>query len=66
MTKHPAQSEWITQAEASRLRKVTRQAIGKLVAAGKIRTLAFGGRTFVSRADVEKFEPGRRGRKAAR
>mgnify|MGYP001627583373 CR=1 FL=1 len=65
MSKQPAPSEWITQAEAARLRKVSRQAISKLVAAGRIRTTTFGGRAFVNRRDVEKFEPEARGRKKA-
>ena len=63
MTKHPVPSDWITQAEAARLRKVTRQAIAKLVAAGRIHTTSFGGRSFVNRHDVENFEPEPRGRK---
>ncbi len=63
MTKQAALSEWITQAEAARLREVSRQAIGKLAAAGRIRTISFGGRQFVNRRDVEQFQPERRGRK---
>ena len=54
--------EWITQAEAARLRNVTRQAIAKLVNGGRLRTLTVGGRTFVSRADVVAFEPNPAGR----
>lgn len=54
--------EWITQAEAARLRSVTRQAIAKLVNGGRLRTLTVGGRTFVSRADVVTFEPNPPGR----
>jgi len=48
---------WISQAEAARLRSVTRQAIAKLVSSGRLRTVVVGGRTFVSRADVMAFEP---------
>jgi hypothetical protein len=48
---------WISQAEAARLRRVTRQAIAKLVGSGRLRTVVIGGRTFVSRADVLAFEP---------
>lgn len=65
MTKQPSPLEWITQAEAARLRKVTRQAISKLAAAGRIRTTSFGGRVFVNRHDIEEFEPERRGRRKA-
>ena len=55
-------AEWITQAEAARLRKVTRQAIAKLVGNGRLRTVIVGGRSFVSRADVLAFEPNPPGR----
>ena len=55
-------SEWITQAEAARLRHVTRQAIAKLVGNGRLRTLNVGGRSFVSRTDVLAFEPNPPGR----
>ncbi|WP_175005097.1 helix-turn-helix domain-containing protein [Burkholderia lata] len=50
-------SDWITQAEAARLRNVTRQAIARLVANGRLRTLDIGGRLFVNRSDVLAFEP---------
>lgn len=55
-------SEWISQAEAARLRNVTRQAIAKLVGNGRLRTLEIGGRSLVSRADVVAFEPNPPGR----
>lgn len=54
--------DWVSQAEASRLRGVSRQAIAKLVANGRLQTLAVGGRVFVSRADVLAFEPNPAGR----
>ena len=49
--------EWISQAEASRIRGVSRQAIAKLVANGRLRCLEIGGRTFVNRSDVIQFVP---------
>jgi hypothetical protein len=55
-------NEWISQAEAARLRNVSRQAIAKLVGNGRLRTLELGGRSFVSRADVLGFEPNPPGR----
>ena len=55
-------TEWISQAEASRIRGVSRQAIAKLVSNGRLRTLEVGGRAFVSRADVVAFEPNPAGR----
>lgn len=56
-------SDWITQAEAARLRQVSRQAIAKLVGAGRLQAMTFGGRSFVSRREVLAFSalpPGRR------
>lgn len=55
-------AEWISQAEASRLRGVSRQAIAKHVSNGRLRTLEVGGRALVSRADVLAFEPNPAGR----
>ena len=55
-------TEWISQAEASRLRGVTRQAIAKLVSNGRLRSLEVGGRALVSRVDVLAFEPNPAGR----
>lgn len=55
-------TEWISQADAARLRNVSRQAIAKLVANGRLGTLVIGGRTFVRRADVLTFEPNPPGR----
>ena len=54
--------EWITKAQAARVRGVTRQAIAKLVSKGKLATLKIAGHTLVKRADVEayKAEPGGR------
>jgi len=57
--------DWISASEAARLRGVSRQAIGGLVRRGRLRTLEFGGKTFVSRMDVEAYipDPGGRPRK---
>lgn len=54
--------DWISQAEAARLRGVTRQAIAKLVRSGRLQSLEIGGRTLVKRADVLNFEPQQAGR----
>jgi len=50
-------AEWISQAEASRIRGVSRQAIAKLVSNGRLRSLELGGRAFVNKADVIAFVP---------
>jgi excisionase family DNA binding protein len=54
--------EWISQAEAARLRGVTRQAIANLIRKGRLRTLPVGGYVLVSRDDVLNFEPQPAGR----
>lgn len=48
-------SEWISLAEAARLRGVSRQAISKLVKQGRFKTLNAGGRLLVYRENVVNF-----------
>jgi excisionase family DNA binding protein len=55
-------SDWISQAEAARLRGVSRQAIALLVKKGRLSTLKIGGRLLVQRKDVEEFKPEPAGR----
>ncbi len=55
-------SEWISQAEAARLRGVSRQAIARLVKRGRLTTLVVGGHPLVNRAEVTDFEPRPAGR----
>lgn len=56
--------EWITKAEAARVRGVTRQAIAKLVNKGRLTTLEIAGHTLLRRADVENYKPEPGGRPA--
>ena len=49
-------SQWISQAEAARLRGVTRQAISKLIRKQKIKTLEVGGHVLVNRQEVLEYE----------
>ena len=58
-------SDWITQAEAARLRGTTRQAIAKLIKQKRLATLEVGGRRFVRRQDVLAYEPLQAGRPKA-
>jgi len=55
-------SAWISQSEAARIRGVSRQAIARLVAKGRFKKFSVGGRTLLSRADVENFKPEMPGR----
>ena len=50
-------SQWVSQAEAAKIRKVTRQAISRLVKKGRFTTLVIGGKAFLKRSDVEGFTP---------
>lgn len=59
-------SDWISQAEAARIRGTTRQAVAKLVRRGRVRTITVGGYVLVSRTDILAFTPqpaGRRGKR---
>jgi len=52
----------ITQAEAARLRNVSREAIYGLVARGKLGVVEIGGQKFVRRSEVESYMPEAGGR----
>lgn len=55
-------TDLITQAEAARLRRCSRQAIAKLVKQGKLRTFMVAGRKLLSKSEVMDYEvkpPGR-------
>lgn len=56
-------SDWISQAEAARLRGTTRQAIAKLVKKGRIRTMTVGGYVLVSRTAISEYKPQPAGRR---
>jgi excisionase family DNA binding protein len=61
-------TEWISLADAARMRGVSRQAMSKLVKNGRLRTLNAGGRQLVHKEDIAAFKalpPGRRARKTA-
>ena len=49
--------QWISQAEAAKLRGVSRQAISRLVRKGRFETLSIGGKTLLRRSEVEEFQP---------
>ena len=55
-------SDLISQAEAARIRKVTRAAITDLIRRGKLRSVTVGGRPLVFRREVESFVRGAAGR----
>ena len=47
---------WITQAEAARVRGVSRQAINKLVKKKRIKTLHVGTAVFVDKIDIQNYK----------
>jgi excisionase family DNA binding protein len=55
-------ADWISQAEAARIRGVSRQAIARLVAKGRFKVLNVAGRVLLKRSEVESYKaetPGR-------
>ena len=56
-------SDLISQAEAARIRGVTRAAIRDLIRRERLRSVAIGGREVVYRSEVEAFEKDRPGPK---
>ncbi|MFL5356314.1 helix-turn-helix domain-containing protein [Archangium sp.] len=57
-----SEDEWISQAEAARLRQVSRQAIARLIKRGRLATTTVAGYVLVRRSDVVNFEPRAAGR----
>jgi excisionase family DNA binding protein len=55
--------EWVSQAEAGRIRGVSRQAIARLVKKGRFQVLKIGGKILLKRSEVKMFEPERPGRR---
>ena len=49
--------DWISQAEAARLRGVSRQAVARLVVRGRLAVRRIGGRDLVLRDEVLSFDP---------
>jgi excisionase family DNA binding protein len=56
-------SDLISQAEAARIRGVTRAAIRDLIRRERLRSVAIGGRELVYRSEVEAFEKDKPGPK---
>jgi excisionase family DNA binding protein len=58
--------DWITLAEAARLRNTSRQAISNLVKRGRLETIRIAGHIFVKKSSVLSFVESSPGRKAKR
>jgi excisionase family DNA binding protein len=55
-------ADLISQAEAARLRGVSRAAIQDLVRRGRVRSVNIGGRSLVYRSEIVNYEQGEPGR----
>jgi predicted DNA-binding protein (UPF0251 family) len=49
--------DWISQAEAARIRGVSQQAIANLIRRGRLTAIIVAGRIVVLRSEVESFVP---------
>jgi hypothetical protein len=56
-------SEWVSPAEAARIRGVARQAIMKLMKLGRIETTEIAGKKLVRLSALKEFKPNSPGRK---
>ncbi|MFP5204525.1 MAG: helix-turn-helix domain-containing protein [Acidobacteriota bacterium] len=57
-------NDWVSQAEAARIRGVSRQAISRLIKKGRLQTIRIAGKALLKRADVDAFKPEPPGRPA--
>lgn len=57
-----ASEDWISQAEAARIRRVSRQAISRLIKKGRFHILKIGGKVLLKRSEVKAYEPEQPGR----
>jgi excisionase family DNA binding protein len=55
-------ADWVSQAEAARLRGVTRQAISRLIKKGRFQVLRIGGKALLNRTEIVNFVPEQAGR----
>lgn len=55
-------NDWVSQAEAARMRGVSRQAIARLIRKGRFKVLKIGGKVLLRRLDVKAYEPKGAGR----
>lgn len=57
-------NEWVSQAEAGRIRRVSRQAIARLIKKGRLQVLRIGDKVLLKRSEIESFVPEQPGRPA--
>jgi excisionase family DNA binding protein len=57
-------NDWVSQADAARIRGVSRQAISRLIKKGRLQVLKIAGKVLLNRAEIESFVPEQPGRPA--
>jgi excisionase family DNA binding protein len=57
-------NDWVSQADAARIRGVSRQAISRLIKKGRLQVLKIAGKVLLNRAEIEAFVPEQPGRPA--
>jgi excisionase family DNA binding protein len=60
--KPPQTDEWVSQAEAARMRGVSRQAIARLIKKDRFQILKIGGKVLLRREDIKAYRPEAPGR----
>lgn len=55
-------NQWVSQAEAARIRGVSRQAIARLIKKGRLQVFRIAGKVLLKRLEVESFIPEQPGR----
>lgn len=55
--------DWISQAEAARIRGVSRQAIARLIKRGRLQVFRIGGKILLRRSEVKNYKPEQPGRR---
>lgn len=58
----PPLDDWVTQAEAARIRGVTRQAIYRLISKQRVSTIEIAGIVLINRKEISEYIPKRAGR----
>ena len=61
--RHTHTTDWISQAEAARIRSVSGQAISRLIKKGRFDVLMIGGKILLKRSKIEACQPEPPGRK---
>jgi excisionase family DNA binding protein len=59
---HSDPADWVSPAEAARIRGVSRQAISRLIQKGRFRVFRIAGKVLVRRSEVKAYKQAQAGR----